>query len=102
MSAGEAQVPRIVVALQGASYQAAQYVEKLCAAERWAAVPGRRFTVSANVAGISRTRSLSHPLFEAAYAGATAFGVETFVPEDRKSTRLNSSHCTPSRMPSSA
>jgi hypothetical protein len=37
--------------------------------------------VSANVAGISRTRSLSHPLFEAAYAGATAFGVETFSPD---------------------
>jgi hypothetical protein len=74
-------VPRLVVALQGASYQAAQYVEKLCAAERWAALPNRRFTVSANVAAISRTRSLSHPLFEAAYAGATAFGVETFAPE---------------------
>ncbi len=81
VSAGDVQVPRLVVALQGASYQAAQYVEKLCAAERWAALPGRRFTVSANVAGISRTRSLSHPLFEAAYAGATAFGVETFAPE---------------------
>jgi hypothetical protein len=67
--------------MQGASYQAAQYVEKLCAAERWAALPGRRFTVSANVAGISRTRSLSHPLFEAAYAGAIAFGVETFAPD---------------------
>ena len=35
--AGDVQVPRLVVALQGASYQAAQYVEKLCAAERWAA-----------------------------------------------------------------
>jgi hypothetical protein len=81
VSAGEEQVPRLVVALQGVSYQAAQYVEKLCAAERWATAPGRRFTVSANVAGISRTRSLSHPLFEAAYAGATAFGVETFAPE---------------------
>jgi hypothetical protein len=79
--AGDTQVPRLVVAMQGASYQAAQYVEKLCAAERWAALPGRRFTVSANVAGISRTRSLSHPLFEAAYAGATAFGVETFAPD---------------------
>jgi hypothetical protein len=78
---GDTLVPRLVVALQGASYQAAQYVEKLCAAERWAALPGRRFTVSANVAGISRTRSLSHPLFEAAYAGAPAFGVETFAPE---------------------
>ena len=79
--AGDVAVPRLVVALQGASYQAAQYLEKLCAAERWAAQRGRRFTVSANVAGISRTRSLSHPLFEAAYAGAVAFGVETFAPE---------------------
>jgi hypothetical protein len=79
--AGDVQVPRLVVALQGASYQAAQYVEKLCAAERWAAQPGRRFTVSANVAAISRTRSLSLPVFEAAYAGAAAFGVETFAPE---------------------
>ena len=74
-------MPRLVVALQGASYQAAQYLEKLLAAERWAASPDRRFSVSANVAGISRTRSLSHPLFEAAYAGAGAFGVETFAPE---------------------
>jgi hypothetical protein len=79
--ADEVQLPRLVVALQGASYQAAQYLEKVLAAERWAADPERRFTLSANVAGISRTRSLSHPLFEAAYAGAPAFGVETFAPE---------------------
>jgi len=78
---GAVEVPRLVVALQGVSYQAAQYVEKVLAAERWLAQPDRRFVVSANVAGISRTRSLSHPLFEAAYAGAAAFGVETFAPE---------------------
>jgi hypothetical protein len=81
VQAGDTFVPRLVVALQGASYQAAQYIEKLCAAERWAATPGRRFSVSANVAAISRTRSLSHPLFEAAYAGAPAFEVESFAPE---------------------
>ncbi|MGH7288984.1 MAG: hypothetical protein ACREI8_13295, partial [Myxococcota bacterium] len=67
--------------LQGASYQAAQYLEKVLAAERWLTAEGRRFSVSANVAAISQTRSLSHPLFEAAYAGASAFGVETFAPE---------------------
>lgn len=78
---GAASVPRIVVSLQGASYQAAQYLEKLLAAERWLTDEGRRFSVSANVAAISQTRSLSHPLFEAAYAGAGAFGVETFAPE---------------------
>jgi hypothetical protein len=77
----DVEVPRLVVALQGASYQAAQYLEKVLAAERWLARPGRGFSVSANVAGISRTRSLSHPLFEAAYAGAASFGVETFQPE---------------------
>ena len=36
---------------------------------------------------------------EIARAGATALAMEAL---DRKSTRLNSSHCTPSRMPSSA
>ncbi len=37
-------------------------------------------TVSANVAGITATRSLSHPLFQAAFAGAPAFGVRIFEP----------------------
>ena len=37
-------------------------------------------TVSANVAGITRTRSLSHPLFEAAFIGAPRFGVRIFDP----------------------
>ena len=82
---GDVEVPRLVVALQGASYQAAQYLEKVLAAERWLARPERSFSVSTNVAGISQTRSLSHPLFEAAYAGAAAFGVETFQPETTRS-----------------
>ena len=34
--------------------------------------------------------------------GTTDAAVEKHVPVDRKSTRLNSSHITPSRMPSSA
>jgi hypothetical protein len=78
---GDVEVPRLVVALQGASYQAAQYLEKVLAAEDWLARPQRDFSVSAIVAGISQTRSLSRPLVEAAYAGAAAFGVETFAPE---------------------
>ena len=40
----------------------------------------RPTTVSANVAGITRTRSLSHPLFEAAFIGAPRFGVRIFDP----------------------
>jgi hypothetical protein len=77
------------VSIQGLSYQAAQYVSKLCAAEAFAvygtalqngaARPG--LTVSANVAGITRTRSLSHPLFEAAFVGAPRFSVRIFEPE---------------------
>jgi hypothetical protein len=38
-------------------------------------------TVSANVAGITRTRSMSHPIFQAAFLGAPAFGVQIFDPE---------------------
>jgi len=76
------------VSIQGLSYQAAQYVSKLCAAEAFA-IYGNRLqtssprplTVSANVAGITRTRSLSHPLFEAAFLGAPRFGVRIFHPE---------------------
>jgi hypothetical protein len=80
------------VSIQGLSYQAAQYVSKLCAAETFAlygtdyqnvaegSTP-RGLTVSSNVAGITRTRSLSHPLFEAAFVGAPYFSVRIFNPE---------------------
>jgi hypothetical protein len=76
------------VSIQGLSYQAAQYVSKLCAAEAFAlfggdkpASSGRGITVSANVAGITRTRSLSHPVFAAAFLGAPMFSVRIFQPE---------------------
>jgi hypothetical protein len=75
---GSARVMQAVVGLQGASYQAAQYVEKILTAELWAA-SGQR--VSANVAGVTRTRSMQHPVFEAAFEGAGSFGVETYWPE---------------------
>lgn len=80
-----ARIQRAVVEMQGASYQAAQYVEKLLAMERWAvygiAGRGGQAALSANVAGITRTRSLEHPVFAAAYVGCGAFGVETFASE---------------------
>jgi hypothetical protein len=80
-----ARVQRSVVKIQGASYQAAQYVEKLLAMERWAAygIAGRggQAALSANVAGITRTASLEHPMFAAAYLGCGKFGVQTFAPE---------------------
>jgi len=78
------------VSIQGLSYQAAQYVSKVCAAEAFALFGGdkptngsgaRGITVSANVAGITRTRSLSHPVFAAAFLGAPMFGVRIFQPE---------------------
>jgi hypothetical protein len=79
------------VSIQGLSYQAAQYLSKLAAAETYgvygAASPDnpraleRPVTVSANVAGITRTRSLSHPLFEAAFIGASRFSVRIFDPD---------------------
>lgn len=80
-------VARATVSIQGLSYQAAQYIAKLCAAETFAvwgndlgASERRALTVSANVAGITRTRSLQHPLFQAAFIGAPHFGVRIFDP----------------------
>jgi hypothetical protein len=80
-------IARATVSIQGLSYQAAQYISKLLAAETLAvygsdleATEPRPLTVSANVAGITRTRSLAHPLFQAAFIGAPAFGVRIFDP----------------------
>jgi hypothetical protein len=80
-------IARATVSIQGASYQAAQYVSKLLAAEAYAVYGSRLdasartpLTVSANVAGITRTRSLGHPLFQAAFIGAPYFGVRVFEP----------------------
>jgi hypothetical protein len=86
--AGEGAVARAIVSIQGLSYQAAQYVSKMTAAETFAVYgldlegeARRPVTVSANVAGITRTRSLSHPVFQAAFVGAPSFGVQIFEPE---------------------
>ncbi|MEM9035368.1 MAG: hypothetical protein AAGD18_12315 [Actinomycetota bacterium] len=76
---GAARTNRAVVSIQGTSYQAAQYLGKIIAAEAWATGPDA-LTVSANTAGISRTESLQHPVFDLAFSGASAFGVETFEP----------------------
>lgn len=86
-------VPRTVVQIQGASYQAAQYLGKLLIAECWAslgqldATAAAPLRVSANTAAITKTRSLDHPVFAAAFGGAAAFGVETMTP--RQSRTLN-------------
>ena len=76
---GDVHVTRSVVSVQGASYQAAQYLGKVMTAEAWttAAEPLR---VSANVAPISRTQSVQHPVFDLAFGAAEAFRVETFAP----------------------
>jgi hypothetical protein len=80
-------VTRTIAGIQGTSYQAAQYLGKIVVAECWAnhGQPGvvnpRPLRVSANTAAITRTRSLEHPIFEAAFGGAEAFQVETFAPE---------------------
>ena len=75
-----------LVAIQGASYQTAQYLAKLMMAEKWSKngssckennEPTR---VSANTAPITQTRSIAHPIFDAAFQGAAALGVQTFTP----------------------
>lgn len=85
-TAGGGAANRAIVPIQGTSYQAAQYVGKLLTAEAWAAADDP-FGVSANTAGISLTSSLQHPVFDLAFAGAEAFGVETFDPST--TTALN-------------
>ena len=87
-SAGDEHVALATVSVQGLSYQAAQYISKVLAAEGYAVCGldprnARRepLTVSANVAGITRTRSMAHPIFQAAFAGASSFGVRIFDPE---------------------
>jgi len=79
---GDATVSRTIVSLQGAAYQAAQYLTKMMSAEVMIAdgVGGQPITVSANVAGITATRSLLHPLFQAAFLGAPRFGIEIYQP----------------------
>jgi hypothetical protein len=94
-ASGEA-IALATVSIQGLSYQAAQYIAKICAAETYAvhgtdlrAERARSVTVSANVGGVTRTRSLSHPVFEAAFAGASRFGVHIF---DADTTRALGSY----------
>ena len=83
---GDQGASRSVVGIQGASYQAAQYLAKLMTAETWlqhGAFPvagDRPIRVSANTAPITQTRSIAHPVFDAAFGGAAALGVRTFTP----------------------
>lgn len=64
-----------IVGIQGMSYQAAQWIEKTLVAE---ALRQDGFVVSANVAPITRTESMSHPLFKVGFRAAHTFGVEIF------------------------
>ena len=90
---GDAATTRTVVNIQGASYQAAQYLGKILMAHSWyshgqlSAADPQPLRVSANTAAITRTRSLDHPVFAAAFGGAAALGVETLTP--RQSRCLN-------------
>lgn len=79
---GDAAVSRAVISLQGAAYQAAQYLMKIVSSEVLAnrGLGGQHVTLSANVAGITNTRSLSHPLFQVGFVGAPLFGVRIFEP----------------------
>ncbi|MEQ1565316.1 MAG: hypothetical protein ABMA64_06735 [Myxococcota bacterium] len=77
---GDVAIARSIVPLQGPTYLAAQYLGKMTPAEVWA-VDRHPARVSANVAGITATRSLSHPLFEAGFLAAPTFGIRVFTPE---------------------
>jgi hypothetical protein len=72
-------VADVVVPIQGVSYQAAQWLEKRLAMAALAA-DRPELRVSANVAPITQTRSLEHPVFKVAFRGAPAFGVCAYPP----------------------
>ena len=78
---------RSLVSIQGTSYQAAQYLCKLIMAEAWSRdgllyeADSGPIRVSANTAAITQTRSLDHPVFDAAFGGAEAMQVKTFTPD---------------------
>ena len=82
---------RAIVPLQGISYQLAQYVGKNLSAEAlqeygsfYPKTDGNKQTkpsISVNVAGITKTRSLNHPIFQAAFVGAPKFDVDIFEVE---------------------
>jgi hypothetical protein len=78
-------VSHSIVSLQGAAYQAAQYVGKMMAAETLAVFgtgeSGPGLTVSAAVAPITKTASLSHPLFDAGFEGAAVFDLLVSEPQ---------------------
>ncbi len=77
-------VAHAIVGLQGASYQAAQYIGKMMAAEVYAIYGwggGGDLLVSAPVAPITATRSLKHPLFEAGFVGAGMFDILISEPQ---------------------
>lgn len=85
---GDAHVAKAIVPIQGASYQATQFISKVTAAECYAtgglsleAGADRPITTSANVLGITKTRSMGQPVFAAAFLGAPKFGVHIFAPE---------------------
>lgn len=78
---------RSVVAMQGTSYLAAQYVEKRLSAEVFALPWAGRAEglerapiVSAQVAGVTRTASMDIPAFKAALVGAAVLGVHSYTP----------------------
>lgn len=76
-------LPRVsdsIVPLQGVSYQAAQWLEKTIAMEAIGA-DNPDLPISANVAPVTETTSMNHPVFQAAFRGAPAFEVESFMPE---------------------
>ncbi len=80
-------VSHSIVGLQGAAYQAAQYIGKMMTAEALATYglngtsPGSELLVSAPVAPITKTASLSHPVFDAGFAGADLFDILVSEPQ---------------------
>ena len=79
-SPSEPWISDTIVPIQGVSYQAAQYIEKTLAMEALAH-ERPELRVCAPVAPVTKTRSIEHPIFAAAFRGTRIFEVEAFPPE---------------------
>ena len=77
--ANEPWIADTIVPIQGVSYQAAQYIEKTLAMEAFS-VWRPNVRISAPVAPVTKTRSIEHPVFAAAFRGTRIFQVEAFPP----------------------
>ncbi len=80
------QIANIIVKRQGCSYQGCQYIYKKILGEVYGhyGINNQPIKVSLNTAPTTRTKSMSHPIFLAAFEDAINWGLYIFEPEESR------------------